>query len=124
MVDQICARVTNMNDFDEPIVDHHDGIAYTFVTGRPVKIPLEAAEHIFGFKDGKADFLHTQRRWGWNVKGVNLEHAREWFANVLVEQIVLKQVEISPEVSEEVLTDAIAAATIREPLPGLRRVHE
>jgi hypothetical protein len=126
MVDQICVKVTNYNDFDEPIVDHHDGVAYTFPTGKPVKIPLVAAEHIFGFHDGKADFLHVQRRWGWNVKNVNLERARDWFNNILVEPVAVKAVELPPGVTEEHLQEALAAVT-REPLPdaGIRReVHE
>jgi hypothetical protein len=126
MVEQLCVRVTNHNAFENPIVDAHDGVEYTFPQGRPVTIPLPAAEHIFGFKDGAADFIHVQRRFGWNVKGQSLEHAREWFNNLVVEPIVMRQFEIPPSVSEKDLEEAIQIATIREPPldVGTRRVHE
>jgi hypothetical protein len=126
MVEQVCVRVTNHNTFEEPITDAHDGVAYTFAQGRPVSIPLTAAEHIFGFKDGAADFIHVQRRFGWNVKGQTLEHAREWFNNLMVERIVLRQFEIPPSVSEADLEQAIQIATVREPAldVGTRRVHD
>jgi hypothetical protein len=115
-----------MNDFEEPIVDHHDGVKYTFETGRPVKIPLAAAEHIFGFQDGKASFVHTQRRWGWNVKDINLKNARDWFSNIIIESVVMKQFEASPDVSEQDFADALSLVTARELPPdiGIRRVHE
>jgi hypothetical protein len=126
MADNICVKVTNHNEF--PIEDYYAGVLYKFPTGKPIKIPLEAAEHIFGFVDGHADYTHVQRRWGWNIKGVTLEDSMNKFNNILVETVMMKSVEISSDIDENRLEEALAMATRKEPMLdaglGSRRIHE
>ena len=58
-------RVTNHNPFQ--INDRHDGVPYEFPPGVTVIIPIEAAQHIFGFPGELADMqAHMARRFGWN----------------------------------------------------------
>jgi hypothetical protein len=90
-------NVLNSNDFT--IEDRYDGVLYTFAPGTALTIPVEAAKHILGFNEEtrQADFLHVQRRWGWNVKDAKndtLSHAKEWFKNIIVRPVYFETVEI------------------------------
>lgn len=98
------------------MADMHDGVQYTFPRNQPITIPLAAAKHILGFDEasGRADFIHVQRRWGWNTPETT-KHAQEWFNNILVEPVVLRQVEIPANLSEEDFNQALEHAQVHEP---------
>jgi hypothetical protein len=53
--------VVNNNDFTHQ--DRFDGIDYFFPSKEKVQLPVEAAEHMFGF--GKPDKTETLVRMGW-----------------------------------------------------------
>jgi hypothetical protein len=58
-------RIVNCNPF--PIHDRQDGIPYSFLPDKPVDVPPEVAEHIFGFPGDIEDMhRHMAKRWGWN----------------------------------------------------------
>jgi hypothetical protein len=58
-------RIVNRNPF--PIHDRQDGIPYSFLPDKPVDVPPEVAEHIFGFPGDVEDMhRHMAKRWGWN----------------------------------------------------------
>ena len=65
-------EVTNNND--TALDDHYDGQRYEFPPGKKVKIPFDAACHIFGIehpdelKDKDKLLTFISRRWGWNTK--------------------------------------------------------
>lgn len=58
-------RVFNGNPFQ--INDRCDGVPYEFPPGQATVIPLDAAQHIFGFPGDEVD-MHARmvRRFGWN----------------------------------------------------------
>lgn len=58
-------RVFNGNPFQ--INDRCDGVPYEFPPGQATIIPLDAAQHIFGFPGEEQD-MHARmvRRFGWN----------------------------------------------------------
>jgi hypothetical protein len=116
--ESLAVRVTDMNLWpeQEPIKDCFNGVEYTFAYGRPIVIPLEAARHIFGFDSvtKKPNFNHVIQRWGWNRKDTR-EHAREWFGNLLIEPVVLTQMELPPNISQEQLDEAIKMSEIKAP---------
>jgi len=64
-------RVTNTNPF--VITDMYDGVPFQFLPGKPLTIPRDVAEHIFGYAGDLADRetmrRHTQKRMGWNKPG-------------------------------------------------------
>lgn len=68
-------KVTNHNDF--PIDDHFDGVHYIFEPNKSVKLPFDAACHIFGIEhpdqvsSNKDELLNfVCRRWGWNTPDI------------------------------------------------------
>jgi len=56
--------VTNHNDFTH--TDRFNGVDYVFQPKQKVLIPIDAAEHMFGF--GKDDKTETLTRLGWANK--------------------------------------------------------
>ena len=89
--------VLNNNNF--PLEEGYDDNLFTFAPAKALTIPVEAAKHILGFNEEtrQADFLHVQRRWGWNVKDAKndtLSHAKEWFKNIIVRPVYFETVEI------------------------------
>ncbi len=61
------------NNSDKPLKDGFAGIQYEFKVGETVEIPLDAAQHIFGY--GKKDKLPTITRLGWAKTMNELEEA-------------------------------------------------
>ena len=61
-------RVTNGNPF--PITDMFDGVPYVFHPGKPLSIPVAAAQHFFAWPsdDPKVTGLWISKRLGWNTK--------------------------------------------------------
>jgi hypothetical protein len=61
-------RVTNGNDF--PITDMYDGVPYLFAPGKPISIPVAAAQHFFAWPtdDPKLFSMWVSKRHGWNTK--------------------------------------------------------
>lgn len=88
------------------IVDYYDGIAYEFLPGEPVKIPQDAANHIFGvvFPEDtdtctsqafrESIFLHLAKRWGWNLYDEHKEKsARKTFAGLVMSPVIMELIE-------------------------------
>jgi len=92
-------RVTNLNDFN--IVDRFDGVPYEFPANKSTVIPLDAAQHIFGWEPGidqETLFRHTQRRFGWNTPAMMQTSAdRTFFSRLEIEEVVYRLVEVRPE---------------------------
>lgn len=120
----ICVRVTN-NAIEEGISDTYAGIEYTFHYGKPIKIPLEAAQHILGYASGKINFDHVCKRWGWNVKGSTMEKARDWYEAMRAEPVKMRLIEMPSDMDEAAFEQAVQYARIKEPDPTMSRsVHE
>ena len=121
-MESLAVRVTDQNYWpnDEPIRDCFNGVEYTFSHGKPIVIPLEAAKHIFGFDERtkKANYNYVIQRWGWNRRDT-AANAKEWFGNFLIEPVMLTQMEIPPDVSQEKLCEAIEMAKMKEPPLGV-----
>ncbi len=74
--------VVNHNDF--PISDRFDGVPYIFEQDKPLSIPIDAANHIFGWYPGVDQEIvrrHVQKRLGWNTPDMVKEGAHNRFFN-------------------------------------------
>ena len=94
-------KVLNRNDF--PIVDRFDGIIYTFLPNKALSIPVDAANHIFGWHDqvARSDLnRHVQKRMGWNTPDMVKTSQHERFANAIdITPIIYRMVpvEVDPD---------------------------
>jgi hypothetical protein len=102
-------KVVNRNDF--MITDMFDGVPYTFEPGKAMSVPIDAANHIFGWYPGvpPADLKrHVQKRMGWNTPEMekNGQH-NKFFSNLEITPIVYRMVpvEIDPETGLEMGKD-------------------
>lgn len=112
---EFCARVTNNNSF--PIIDHFAAVEYRFPPGKAVRISLDAAQHMFGFDpdaEPGSNANYMQMRWGWNTPKT-VDCAKEWLANIEIEAIAMRTVEVPPELTAEQLDMAIQQARQQPP---------
>ena len=100
-------RVTNHSD--APFTDRHDGVPVTIEAGSSDNLPLDMAEHFFGYHDGatqEAMFLHVCKRQGWNTP----EHLKQAEGGKTLAQSLFAKLEIKPVtfklVEEKIDTDA------------------
>ncbi len=106
MTDQTIVEIKVLNKNGVLLCDMFDGIAYKFEPDMPVKLPLAAANNIFGvqFPDDAATcqsdefraqiWEHLQRRWGWNTYDeVKYKIAKKMFTNLIMTPVVLQLVE-------------------------------
>lgn len=94
-------RVTNNLDF--PFNDRHDGVPVTIDPGKTENLPLDMAEHFFGYHDDvkpETMFRHVAKRQGWNTP----EHVKQnpetrktlaetYFSKLKIEPVSYKLVE-------------------------------
>jgi hypothetical protein len=96
-------KVTNHNDFE--ISDRYDGVVFSFEPHKAVTIPAEAANHIFGWKEGiasEAMFSHFQRRCGWNTpEYTTTGKAKKFWEKLDIVPVTFRLVEVSAEEVEE-----------------------
>jgi hypothetical protein len=117
-------KVLNKNN--SKLSDMFDGILYEFPTNEPVKIPQDAANHIFGvvFPDDleacqsdafrQTIFLHLCRRWGWNNYDPHkFGTAEKTFKNLMLTPVILQLVE-----KEQVEVDLAAPREQKEAVKG------
>lgn len=109
----INVRVTNKNP--ESYSDSCNGIHYTFTGGsKTVSIPLEAAQHIFGYdvkrSDEKAMFDHVCKRWGWNTP----DNVKEGFKKIQAIWANLTFTPVAVRMTEVPVIDTAALAEDRE----------
>jgi hypothetical protein len=95
-------KVINSNDFD--ITDRYDNVEFLFAPHQPVTIPAEAANHIFGWREGidrAAMFLHFQKRCGWNTKEfTDGGKAKKYWEKIDIVPVVFRLVEVNAEEEE------------------------
>jgi hypothetical protein len=92
-------RVTNMNDF--VITDRFDGVPFVFEPKKPVKLPADAALHIFGWTPDcppETCKTHTCRRFGWNTPA-HMEKGTDnrFFGKLKFEKVLHRIVEVVEE---------------------------
>ncbi|HWS65707.1 MAG TPA: hypothetical protein VN325_23355 [Steroidobacteraceae bacterium] len=101
-------RVINLNDFD--IRDMFNGVPFVFKAGgrEPKNIPIDAANHIFGwfpaYRDAQGDLRepdpvemkrHIMRRWGWNTPDmVQGDRGQLFYENIKLQPIMYRMVPI------------------------------
>jgi uncharacterized membrane protein len=106
----IKVRVTNKNK--ETFSDQHAGVTYDFEPGETVSLPLEAAQHIFGYKvhgaDPKTMFDHVSKRWGWNTP----ENVRTRYKDITP---IWSKFEFTPVAVKYVETAMIDTSALAEP---------
>lgn len=103
----MAVMVTNKNRF--PIRDRFDGREYVFVPDYPTEVPIDAANHIFGWfpqwtdendvihkPDPVAMRLHLQRRWGWNTQKME-DKADIFFDKIEIKAVQYRMVPIEDE---------------------------
>lgn len=92
-------KVTNRNKF--PIKDMYDGVPFVFEPSKALKIPLDAAMHIFGWHPDATNEdvrKYTCRRMGWNTAEMMKEGLdRQYFDKIKFQPITYKLVELSDE---------------------------
>lgn len=92
----ISLRVTNRNDFI--LSDRYNGVPYVFEPKKPLKIPFEAAQHIFGWQPDAPPIeveKHTCRRQGWNTPAhMTSGTGRRYFKNLVFETVQHRLVEV------------------------------
>ncbi len=94
-------KILNRNDFT--ISDRFDGVPYVFETNHPVSVPIDAANHIFGWFPGVDKEIvkrHVQKRFGWNTPDMVKEgqHNR-FFGQIEITPIMYRMVPV--EVDDE-----------------------
>lgn len=108
-------KVVNRNDF--PICDRFDGVPYTFEQNHPVSVPIDAANHIFGWFPGVDPEIvkrHCQKRFGWNTPEMVKENQHNrFFGNIQITPILYRMVAV--EVDDEGEINSPAAG--RQPVP-------
>lgn len=75
--------VSVTNTGEEELVDHFDGEEFVFSPQKTVKIPVEVAQHIFGF--GEADKEPFLVRHGWIITKADLKKGLERLAKFRIE---------------------------------------
>lgn len=78
------------NNGSEPVIDRAFGDEYVFAPGETVRVPLEAAAHMFGFDGTRPNFSHMARRWGYARPGMTCpDFGAIWrFDPVVVQEII------------------------------------
>ncbi len=94
-------KVVNRNDF--VIADRFDGVPYVFHTNQPLSVPIDAANHIFGWYPGVDPAIvrrHVQKRMGWNTPDMEKSGQNNRFFDAIeIVPIMYRMVPI--EVDEE-----------------------
>ena len=86
-------RVTNHGETN--FTDRHDGVPVTIEAGRSDNLPLDMAEHFFGYHDGVTQenmFRHVCKRQGWNTP----EHIKQVEGGKTLAQALFSKLEIKP----------------------------
>ena len=86
-------KITNRNTF--VIRDGFDGIAYVFLPGKDVTVPMAVARHIFGFHLEATEqevFGYVSKRFGWN-RPDHQDQARVYFDNISIKPVIFRVVE-------------------------------
>ena len=113
-------KVKNNNTF--AIADRYDGVPYIFGAGKTETIPLDAAQHIFGFRedgDTEAMYHYMVQRHGWNTYKVPEETARANVGNIVMTKVSARLVMEPPQGVAE--TDAASDEAIPvKPGPGAK----
>lgn len=92
-------RVVNKNDFE--IVDRFDGVPFTFEPNKPVTIPPDAANHIFGWAHGATEdemLVYCQKRHGWNTpQAIKAGDHLKFFHNIEMKPVRFRMVEVAED---------------------------
>ena len=102
-------KVTNNNDF--ALSDMYDSVSYVFEPHKELKLPADAAHHIFGWTEGATPqqmFQHVQKRWGWNTPQWRDKAPRFW-EKFKIQTATFKLVEVSEEETGEALPIELGA---------------
>jgi hypothetical protein len=108
---RVHVKITNHNDF--VISDRYDNVEFAFEPHKSITIPAEAANHIFGWRDGisKEDmFKHFQKRSGWNTPEYSNGKGQKFWDKIDINKVVFRLVEIAPEDEELGETPAAGGA--------------
>src|ERR1700674_4192621 len=85
-------RIVNHNAFE--MRDRCDNVLYSFPPGQSVDIPLDAAQHLFGFTleaEEEAVRKHCCKRFGWNTPAMVAEGKdRQCFDNLEIRPVTYK----------------------------------
>lgn len=95
-------KIVNRNDF--PISDRFDGVPYVFETNHPVSVPIDAANHIFGWFPGVEKEVvrrHCQKRFGWNTPSMVQEGQHNRFFDAIEITAILYRM-VAVEVDDQV----------------------
>ena len=96
------------NNSDIKLKDGYAGVFYEFLPGKTVEIPLETANHIFGYEDSnKEPYL---ARLGWLKNSSELDKAME----------LLAQWQLSTEAPKK--NQSLSPLVEKVPLPSERKV--
>jgi hypothetical protein len=94
-------KVVNRNDF--PISDRFDGVPYTFPENVPISLPIDAANHIFGWfpsVDLSNVERHVKKRMGWNTPEMVADgRADSFYKKIEITPILYRMVPV--EVDED-----------------------
>jgi hypothetical protein len=98
-------KIVNRNDF--VITDRFDGVPYVFEPNRPVSVPIDAANHIFGWYPGADPALvkrHVQKRFGWNTPAMESSgQNNRFFGNIEITPILYRMVPVEVDESGEAI---------------------
>jgi hypothetical protein len=105
-------RVTNNGD--TPFTDRHDGVPVRIDPGQSDNLPLDMAEHFFGYHDdvsAETMFRHVCKRQGWNTPAHIRQGesgktvAQELFASLDIKPVVYRMVEERVDINEPIPAD-------------------
>lgn len=116
-------KIVNRNDFE--IADRFDGVPYVFAPNHPVSVPIDAANHIFGYFPGVEKEIvrrHCQKRFGWNTPSMVQEGQHNRFFDAIeITPIMYRMVAVEVDEDGE---EPVSPANGRPRAPKTNRLME
>ena len=119
-----------INHGDTAFTDRHDGVPVTIDPGGWENLPLDMAEHFFGYHDGvnpEMMFRHVCKRQGWNtieflkVQESGKTLAQERFDKIDIRPVVYKMVEQPMDLDAPIPADPEPSGPDERPTAPVRK---
>lgn len=128
--EQRIRKVRVTNGLDKPFHDRFNGVPITLAPGQTESLPLNMAEHFFGFRPGatpESMLRHIAKRQGWSEREYTQQNpesrkelAEEYFSKLKIEPVYFRLVEEKTDPKAPVPAEQEMAE--EEEMPGAHRL--